>query len=70
MSNKNHSALELILNIVIVIMAVTGIAFMLTSDPTEGALQASGIENFKFYTVLTNVFCGIVAAVYLIRKMK
>lgn len=69
MSNKNHSALELILNIVIVIMAVTGIAFMLTSDPTEGALQASGIENFKFYTVLTNVFCGIVAAVYLILTM-
>ena len=38
---------------------------MLTGNPEEGALQASGIENFKFYTVLTNVFCGIVALIYL-----
>ena len=39
---------------------------MLTSEAEEGALQSSGIENFKFYTVLTNVFCGIVALIYLV----
>ena len=39
---------------------------MLTSKAEEGALQSSGLENFKFYTVLSNVFCGIVALIYLI----
>lgn len=57
---------EIILNIVIIILTVTGVAFMLTGKPEEGALQATGFGNFKFYTVLTNVFCGIVSLIYLI----
>ena len=65
--NKNKiSILDLILNIVIVLLAVTGISLMLTGKPEGAALQASGIGNFKFYTVLSNVFCGIVALIYLI----
>ena len=63
MSKKNSIA-EIILNIIIIIFTIVGIIFMLTGKPEEGALQASGIENFKFYTVLTNVFCGIVALIY------
>ena len=66
MSRKQFSKTEFILNLVIVIMTVTGIIFMLTGKPEEGALQSSGIENFKYYTVLTNVFCGIVSAIYLV----
>ena len=66
MNRKDLSAIELILNSVIVVFAVTGIILMLTAESEAGALQASGIENFKFYTVLSNVFCGIVALVYLI----
>ena len=66
MSRKQFSKTEFILNFVIVIMTVTGIIFMLTGKPEEGALQSSGIENFKYYTVLTNVFCGIVSAIYLV----
>ena len=66
MSKKDHSTLEFILNLIIVIFAVIGIILMLTSEAEEGALQSSGLENFKFYTVLTNVFCGIVALVYLV----
>ena len=64
MSKKNSIA-EIILNIIIIIFTIVGIVFMLTGKTEEGALQASGIENFKFYTVLTNVFCGIVALIYL-----
>lgn len=64
MSKKNSTA-EIILNIVIIVFTIVGIIFMLTGKPEEGALQATGIENFKFYTVLTNVFCGIVALIYL-----
>lgn len=65
MSRKNNTA-EIIFNLVIVFLAVTGIILMITSQPEEGALQSSGLENFKFYTVLTNVFCGIIALVQLI----
>lgn len=66
MSSKTRSKTELTLNLVIVILTVVGVAFMLTGDPEEGALQASGIGNLKFYTVLTNVFCGVIALVYLV----
>ena len=51
MDKNTHSATEIILNVVIVIFTVTGIILMLTGTPEEGALQASGIENFKFQTV-------------------
>ena len=63
---NKRSTLEIIFNLIIVIFTVTGIILMLTGKAEEGALQSSGIENFKFYTVLTNVFCGLVAAVYLL----
>ena len=66
MNRKTHSKAEIIFNAVIVILTIIGIILMLTGKPEEGALQASGIGNFKFYTVLTNVFCGAVALVYLI----
>ena len=69
MSRKEHKTFEIILNLIIVIFAVIGIILMLTSEAEEGALQSSGIENFKFYTVLTNVFCGIVASVFLVFKI-
>ena len=65
MSKKNQTA-EMIFNIIIVIFTVIGIIFMLTGKPGEGALQSSGIGNFKFYTVLTNVFCGLVALICLV----
>ena len=66
MSSKNRSVTEMILNAVIVVLTIVGIIFMLTGKPEEGALQSSGIEKLKYYTVLTNVFCGTVAALYLV----
>ena len=60
------SKLEIVLNTVIVILAVIGIGFMVTGRPEEGALQATGLENFKFYTVITNVFCGAASLANLI----
>ena len=69
MSRKDHKTFEIILNLIIVIFTVIGIILMLTSKAEEGALQSSGFENFKFYTVLTNVFCGIIASVFLVFKI-
>ncbi len=65
MSKKSQTA-EIIFNAVIVILTVIGIVLMVTDKSEEGALQSSGIENFKFYTVLTNVFCGLIALIYLV----
>ena len=69
MRRKEHKTFEIILNLIIVIFTVIGIILMLTSKAEEGALQSSGFENFKFYTVLTNVFCGIIASVFLVFKI-
>lgn len=62
---NKRSASEIIFNLIIAGFTVIGIILMLTRKAEAGALQSSGIENFKFYTVLTNVFCGLIAAVYL-----
>ena len=66
MRRQSRSVIEIILNIVIVGFTIVGIILMLTGRPEEGALQSTGIENFKFYTVLSNVFCGIIALIYLV----
>ena len=65
MNVKNRSKTELILNLIIVILTVIGVVLMISGKPDEGALKASGIENLKFYTVLSNIFCGVIALVYL-----
>ena len=65
MDKQKGRTAEILFNLVIVVLTVIGIIFMVNGKPEEGALQASGIENFKFYTVLTNVFCGAVALIYL-----
>ena len=65
MSKEKQNKAVIFLNAVIVLFTVIGLVFMLTGNAKDGALQSSGIENFKFYTVLSNVFCGIVAAIYL-----
>lgn len=69
MSKKSIFTFETILNLVIVIFTVIGIILMVTSEPEEVALQSSGLENFKYYTVLTNVFCGIIALLFLVFKL-
>ena len=66
MSSNKRTEAEFVFNLMIVILAAIGVVLMFTGNPEEGALQASGIENLKFYTVLTNVFCGLVALIYLL----
>lgn len=51
-----------ILKVLIVLLTIAGVLIMLFGNPEGGSgLTAKGIENLKFYTVLTNVFCGIIA---------
>ncbi|MBR1797950.1 MAG: hypothetical protein IJ757_08095 [Clostridiales bacterium] len=52
-----------ILNVAIVILGVIGIVIMLTRKAASGSgLTSDGFENLKYYTVLSNILCTLVAA--------
>ena len=50
-----------ILNILIILEAVVGTVLMLFFRDGDALLASSGVENLKYFTVLSNEFCGIVA---------
>lgn len=53
------------LNILIVAFTLFGLGVMLYVNGNGGGLlSSSGWENLKYFTVLSNVFCGIVAAIF------
>ena len=50
-----------VLNILIIAWAVIGTILMLFFRDGDALLASSGVENLKYFTVLSNEFCGIVA---------
>ena len=58
--------LVLILNLIIIALGVIGTIIMLQDRPSETGLTASGAENLKYFTVLSNEFCGIVSIIWLV----
>lgn len=54
-----------IFNIVITVLTLAGVFLMLRNTDSGTGLTATGIENLKFYTVLSNIFCGITAVICL-----
>ena len=61
----------IVLNILMVICLVTGLAIMVLRSGSEGELlTSSGWANLKYYTVLSNIFCGVIAAVFLLLRGK
>lgn len=59
----------IVFNIMIVAFTLLGIGIMLYNNGDDGGLlSSSGWENFKYFTVLSNVFCGIVAGVFLVTQ--
>ena len=60
----------LVLNILIVAFTLFGLGVMIYRNGGEGGLLSStGWENLKYFTVLSNILCGVVAGIFLIRKM-
>ncbi len=57
---------EILLNIVILILACIGTFLMYTNHNPGASLMAEGFNNLKYFTVLSNIFCGIIAAVRLV----
>ena len=61
----------IVLNILMVICLVTGLGIMVLRSGGEGELlTSSGWANLKYYTVLSNIFCGVIAAVFVILRGK
>ena len=69
-SNDKREYALIIFNVLIVIFVTIGTIVMLNNHDSATGLTSEGIENFKYFTVLSNVFCGIVALLYLIFKIK
>lgn len=60
----------LIMNILIVALTLIGLGVMLYINGNGGGLLSSaGWENLKYFTVLSNIFCGIVALIYCILQI-
>ena len=59
-----------ILNILIIIEAAVGTVLMLFFRDGDALLASSGVENLKYFTVLSNEFCGIVAVWTLILAVR
>ena len=57
---------EILLNIVILILACIGTFLMYTNHDPGASLMAEGFNNLKYFTVLSNIFCGIIAAIRLV----
>jgi hypothetical protein len=62
--------IQITLNMLIVILVIVGTIIMLTNTDSGSGLTSSGVENLKYFTVLSNEFCGIVALIWLIFLVK
>ena len=71
MKNKNiNDLIVIILNICIVIFTGIGTYLMWVNTDSDAGLMSSGFANLKYFTVLSNLFCGIVAVIYLIFRLR
>ena len=61
-----RSIFSVILNILIVVFAAVGTVIMLSNQGDGTGLASSGITNLKYFTVLSNEFCEITAALWLV----
>ena len=64
--------LQVALNVLLIVFVGTGLKIMMSNQGQSGPLTGAGIENLKYFTVLSNILCGIVAvcwvAFYVINK--
>ncbi len=58
--------ISLILNILIVICGIIGTYKMLTFTGAGSGLTAMGFENLKFFTVLSNEICAVIAILWIV----
>ena len=64
-----HDSISIVLNILTAVFTLCGTYAMLNSNKSGTGLTASGIENLKFFTVLSNELCGIIAVLWLVFRI-
>ena len=64
------TTITFILNIMIILFTLIGTVIMLTKPGDGTGLMSSGVENLKYFTVLSNELCGIVAIMRLFALLK
>ncbi len=56
-------------NIAIIVFVITGIVILFLGNKSSATgLTSTGLNNFKYYTVLSNVMCGLAALVWVFVK--
>lgn len=67
---KMKKKIVIALNVLIFAFTLLGLGIMLYLNGTDGGLLSSaGWENLRYFTVLSNLFCGIVAGIYLLLQL-
>lgn len=61
----NKASVRKLFDIIIILLVLTGVFFSLFVHDNKALLTTSGFKNFKYYTVLSNVFAGIVSVISL-----
>lgn len=69
-NTEKHVKPRIILNLVITILVIVGVIVMINSKSNATGLTDSGWANLKFYTVLSNIFAGIIALCQLISDIR
>ena len=70
MKTDRKRKIAFILNLLVIAFAVIGTILMLFFRGNNEELLAEGIENYKYFTVLSNEFCGIIAVVSLVQSLR
>ena len=70
MNTEQNRKCAFILNIAVIVFAVAGTVLMLFFRGDSEELLAEGIENYKYFTVLSNEICGIIAVVSLVQSLR
>ena len=60
--------IAIIIESLIVVLVIIGTIIMFNGAADETGLTSSGLYNLKYFTVLSNEFCGIIIFIDLIRK--
>ncbi|MBO4628289.1 MAG: hypothetical protein J5645_09975 [Lachnospiraceae bacterium] len=70
MSFERRPRVAFFLNIAVIVFAVAGTILMFFFRGQGDELLADGIENYKYFTVLSNEICGIIAVVSLVQSLR
>ena len=65
-NDRIRKGIRVTLNVLIVVFTISGTYAMLTFKGKGSGLSSSGIENLRYFTVLSNEFCGVIAVLWLL----